>query len=418
MTSYVSDWSQEVYGDVRKYAVPAVPMSVRRDYLNDYLQHKLVLAGVGPPTIETARSYLRTAFSPLANAAWEQESGYGWTMVPAEQMAGYVSAQIHALRFFSTTSGQPQDHWGFAWAPRNTSGIPASDFAAQTGLVLDRLAAAVRESGQTLEPADPGSAACGPPGQNVWCAGDLEDARLTEAWKSFRGWTQSVLAFGTTAQTIRTGSPSAAMSLALVTSSGSAVTTPNPLAVTLSSSSPEGVFSTSPAGPWSSTLSLTLAAGSGASAGFSEAIAGDSRRACGHSPHGHGCSIRRSAGGSDARRRVRVRRYGVDGTCYRAGRRMRGIMEAVRRFEPGARFAVVAFRDPYYPAPEYEVLQPPHGGRGRRTGRLRPAEGGGHVGSAQHLFGGIQPRLSAERHRSIAGLAGRKQEGRRRIRRR
>jgi hypothetical protein len=268
MTSYVSDWSQEVYGDVRKYAVPAVPMSVRRDYLNDYLQHKLVLAGVGPPTIETARSYLRTAFSPLANAAWEQESGYGWTMVPAEQMAGYVSAQIHALRFFSTTSGQPQDHWGFAWAPRNASGIPAGDFAAQSGLVLDRLAAGVRDSGQTLDPADPGSAACGPPGQNVWCVGELEDARLTEAWKSFRGWTQPVLAFGTTAQTIRAGSPSAAMSLALVTSSGSAATTPNPLAVTLSSSSPEGAFSTSPAGPWSSTLSLTLAAGTGASASF------------------------------------------------------------------------------------------------------------------------------------------------------
>jgi hypothetical protein len=268
MTSYVSDWSQEVYGDVRKYAVPAVPMSVRRDYLNDYLQHKLVLAGFGPPTIETARSYLRTAFSPLANAAWEQESGYGWTMVPAEQMAGYVSAQIHALRFFSTTSRQPQDHWGFAWAPRNISGIPAGDFAAQTGLVLDRLAAAVRDSGQTLDPADPGSAACGPTGQNVWCAGDIEDAHLTEAWKSFRGWTQSVLAFGMTAQTIRAGSPSAAMSLALVASSGSAVISPNPLAVTLSSSSPEGVFSTSPAGPWSSTLSLTLAAGTGASAGF------------------------------------------------------------------------------------------------------------------------------------------------------
>jgi hypothetical protein len=268
MASYVSDWSQEVYGDVRKYAVAAVPMSVRRDYLNDYLQHKLVLAGVGPPTIETARSYLRTAFSPLANAAWEQESGYGWTMVPAEQMAGYVSAQIDALRFFSSTSGQPQDHWGFAWAPRNASAIPAAEFAAQTGLVLDRLSAAVRDSGQTLDPADPGSAACGPPGQNVWCVGDLADARVTEAWKSFRGWTQSVLAFGTAAQTIRAGSPSAAMSLALVTSSGSAVTTLTPLGVTLSSSSPEGVFSTSPAGPWSSTLSLTLAAGTGAGAGF------------------------------------------------------------------------------------------------------------------------------------------------------
>lgn len=268
VAGYVSDWSQEVYGDVRNYAVPGVPTSVRRDYLNDYLQHKLVLAGVGPPTIETARSYLRAAFSPLANAAWERESGYGWTMVSAEQMAGYVSAQINALRFFSTTSGQPQDRWGFAWAPRNASGIPAADFAAQTGLILDRLGAAIRDSGQTVDPADPGSAACGPPGQNVWCVGDLAGARLTEAWKSFRGWTQSVLAFGTAPQTISADTPSAAMSLALVTSSGLPVTTPTPLAVTLSSSSPQGVFSTSPTGPWSSTLLLTIAAGTGTGGGF------------------------------------------------------------------------------------------------------------------------------------------------------
>lgn len=268
MSTYVSDWSQEVYGDVRNYAVPGVPTTVRRDYLNDYLQHELLLAGAGPPTIETARTYLRGAFSPLANAAWERETGYGWTMVPAEQMAGYVSAQVHALRYFSATTGQAQDHWGFAWAPRNAAGTPAADFAAQTGLVLDRLGAAVRDSGETLDPADPGSAACGPPGQNVWCVGDLVGARLTEAWKSFRGWTQSVLAFATPAQTISAGTPSAAMSLALVTGSGLPVTTPASLAVTLSSSSPQGTFSTSPAGPWSPTLSLTIAAGTGTTAGF------------------------------------------------------------------------------------------------------------------------------------------------------
>lgn len=268
MAAYVSDWSQEVYGDVRSYAVPGVPMSVRRDYLNDYLQHKLVLAGVGPPTIETARSYLPAAFSPLANAAWQRESGYGWTMVSAEEMARYVSAQVHALRFFSATNGQPQDHWGFAWAPRNATGMPSADFAAQSGLLLDRLATAVRDSGQTPDPADPGSAACGPPGQNVWCVGDLEGAGLTEAWKSFKGWTQSVLGFGTAAQTISAGTPSAAMSLTLVTSSGLPVTTPTPIAVTLSSSSPQGAFSASPAGPWSSTLSLTIAAGTGTGAGF------------------------------------------------------------------------------------------------------------------------------------------------------
>jgi hypothetical protein len=268
MATYVSDWSQEVYGDIRSYAVPAAPTSVRRDYLNDYLQHKLVLAGVGPPTIETARSYLAGAFSPLANAAWERDTGYGWTMVPVEQMAAYVSAQVHALRFFSTTSGQPRDHWGFAWAPRNASGVSAADFAARTGLVLDRLAAAVRDSGETVDPADPGSAACGPPGQNVWCLADVEGARPTESWKSFRTWTQSVLAFSTPAQTVPAGSPSAAMSLALVTSSGLPVTTPTPLAVTLSSSSPQGTFATSTAGPWSSTLSLTIAAGTGTSGAF------------------------------------------------------------------------------------------------------------------------------------------------------
>jgi hypothetical protein len=268
MATYVSDWSQEVYGDVRNYAVPGVPTSVRRDYLNDYLQHKLVLAGVGPATIDTARSYLQTAYSPLANAAWERESGYGWTMVPAEQMAGYVSAQVYSLRYFSTSTGQPADHWGFAWAPRNASGIPAGDFAAQSGLVLDRLGAAVRDSGQMVDPEDPGSAACGPPGQNLWCVGDLEGARLNEAWKSFRVWTQPVLTFATPAQTIPAGTPSAAMSLALTTSTGQPRTTRAPLVVTLISSSPQGTFSTSAAGPWSPTLSLTIAAGAGTSGEF------------------------------------------------------------------------------------------------------------------------------------------------------
>ena len=268
MTTYVSDWTQEVYGDVRSYAVPGAPPAVRRDYLNDYLQHKLVLAGVGPPEIETSRSYLRSAYSPLANAAWERDSGYGWTMVSTELMAAYVSAQVHALRFHSATTGQARDHWGFAWAPKNARGIPGADFAAQTGLILDRLAAAVRDSGRTPDPTDPGSAACGPPGQNLYCVGDLEGAVLAETWKSFRGWTQPVLAFGTPAQTITAGAASAPMRVNLGTSSGLPTSTPTPVAVALSSTSEQGGFSTSPAGPWSRTLSVTIAAGTGLSADF------------------------------------------------------------------------------------------------------------------------------------------------------
>ena len=268
MSTYVSDWSQEVYGDVRSHAVPGVPEQVRRDYLNDYLQHPLVLAGGGPPTIETARSYLQASYSPLANAAWERESGYGWTMVFAEQMGAYVSSQVHALRYFSATVGQPQDHWGFAWAPRNAAGIPAGEFAARSGLVLDRLATAIRDSAEAIDPADPGSAACGPPGQNIHCAVDLEGARLNEAWTSFRTWTQPVLGFATPAQTIPAGTPSGQMSLGLFTSSGLAATTPVPLAVTVRSSSPTGVFSTSLEGPWATTLPLAIAAGTRTTVAF------------------------------------------------------------------------------------------------------------------------------------------------------
>jgi len=41
MSPYVSDWSQEVYGDARDYAVGGASASTRASYLNDYLEHQL-----------------------------------------------------------------------------------------------------------------------------------------------------------------------------------------------------------------------------------------------------------------------------------------------------------------------------------------------------------------------------------------
>ena len=195
--------------------------------MNDYLQHEIVLANAGPSTIETSRAYLQTAFSPLANAAWERESGYGWTMVSPEQMAGYVSAQVYALRYFSATTGQAQDHWGFAWAPRNASGASTSDFTSKTGLVLDRLGAADPRLRRDRRSRGSGKRGVWTAGQNVWCVGDLEGARLNAAWKSFRVWTQPALTFATPPQTIQAGTPSAAMTLSLVTSSGAPAVTPH-----------------------------------------------------------------------------------------------------------------------------------------------------------------------------------------------
>ncbi|HET6623935.1 MAG TPA: hypothetical protein VFG70_05345 [Gaiellaceae bacterium] len=253
MSTYVADWSQEVYGDLRAHAVPGSPTLVRREYLNDYLQHHLVLAGAGPPEIETARAYLREAYSPLANGAWPRESAWGWTMVPAEQMAAYLSAQVDALRAFSTAAGQARDHWGFAWAPSNTTGMPAGDFAAQTGSLLDRLAAAVRDSG-AVDPESPGSGACG--ADESLCAVDLADARHNEAWRSFRAWAQSILSLGPVSPiSLVAGVASGPLELSV----SSAVT--RPVSVTLRSSSAGGAFSTSPVGPWTATLSLSVVPG-------------------------------------------------------------------------------------------------------------------------------------------------------------
>ena len=253
VANYVTDWSQEVYGDIRAHAVPGEDTPTRREYLNDYLQHPLVLADAGPVEIEPARAFLQAAYSPLANAAWPRETAWGWTMVPADQMAAYISAQVDALRSFSATAGQSQDHWGFAWAPRNTTGVSDAEFAAQTALLLDRLAAAIRDSSSGIDPETTRTGACGP--DDTLCALDLVDARHNEAWRNFRTWSQSTLTIGPVPTTLVAGVASPPLQLS-VQASGT-----RPFVVTLRSSSTAGEFSTSPAGPWTPSLTLTLSPG-------------------------------------------------------------------------------------------------------------------------------------------------------------
>ena len=144
LQSWLTDSAFDRHGDLRRRLVagglrrsprarsPGQPVPVRRDYLNDYLQHKLLLAGAGPPEIEPARAYLREAYSALANGAWPRESAWGGRWCPSSRWRPTLSAQVDALRSFSATSGQTRDHWGFAWAPSNTTGMPSGDFAAQT----------------------------------------------------------------------------------------------------------------------------------------------------------------------------------------------------------------------------------------------------------------------------------------------
>ena len=239
-------------------------LPTRRDYTNDFLQHVLDLADAGPDTIATARTYLQTAYTPLANAAWAWASGYGWTSIPYDQMENYVSAQTYALRSFSAANAQAQDHWGFAWAPNNSTGLSSTDFTTQTGAILDRLAAAIHDSAQPLDPNDPGIGACGPLGQNLWCNGEVAGSWFNDAWKTFQVWGQQTLVFTSASQTLTAGAPSGPMTIQLQNGSGTPLTLASDVSVTLSSSSAQGAFATGTTGPWSSTLTVPIPAGSNA----------------------------------------------------------------------------------------------------------------------------------------------------------
>jgi hypothetical protein len=259
MNAYVSDWAQEAYGDVRSYAAPGVPTTGRRDALIDYLRHADLLAGAGGGVSGTANAFFEAASSPLANAAFQWDFGFGYTAVEPDLMQHFVSAQVYALRSHSMRSARPSDHWGFAWAPRNAGSYPLTEWTAMTGSVLERLATAIRDS--ALEtPADPGVRACGPNGRNVWCAGDLDGAALTVNWRGFRTWSPTTLTFVSPPQAVGAGAVSAPIALRPQVA-GVAARPTAPIDVTVTSSSPTGTFSTSATGPFTPTMALQLPAG-------------------------------------------------------------------------------------------------------------------------------------------------------------
>ena len=266
MSRYVGDWSQELFGDYRDYGVASADLPTRRSALNDYLEHVIAQANAGPAAAATARSYLQGAYSPLANAAWQYDAAFGWTLVTAAQMDDFVSAQTYALRSYDATT-QPNgiDHWGFAWSPKNAGGLSDADFATQSGQLIDRIASAIHDSDHSADPADPGRNACGI-GQN-WCATSISGAAFNAGWKAFAYWGPLGLAFTSASQSIGAGASSAPIALRLQ-ASGAAQPAAGNLVVSLRSSSAGGSFSLDGV-TWTPTLQVTIPAGSSAAPAFS-----------------------------------------------------------------------------------------------------------------------------------------------------
>lgn len=242
MSAYVSDWGQEVYGDVRNYGVPGADRATRRARLAEYLHHQLLLANVAPDTAGTARAFIRSAYTPIANAAWEYTSAFGYTSVAFDVMADYIAAQVDAMR-----SVGPR--LGFAWAPRNSTEMPPAQFTAETNAIVDRMAAAI------VDPAG----GCTPTG----CAAAVDGGAFTALWSSFAQWRPSQLAITSPPQTAPNGTAQP-VTVELRTSTGLPYTAGLAVPVTLATTSPTGGFSTSPDAPTAGALTVQIAPGTSA----------------------------------------------------------------------------------------------------------------------------------------------------------
>ncbi len=254
-SAYVSDFAPENYGDVRNYAVPGTSPQQRRDALLQYLAHEGALANAGPASTAAARSVLGQTYVTFGNAAWAWDSAYGWTSVPLGTMQDFVSGQVYAARSFAHAAGEAVDRFGFAWSPSNTLGLSSADFTTQTASLLDRIAAAIRDT--SVPSADAGSAACAP----AWCTTTLAGAAFAPQWQQFATWSPTVPAFTSAPFSATAGTPSGPVTVELQTL-GMADNAVADRTLTLASDSQTGAFALASAGPWSPTLTLTIPAGS------------------------------------------------------------------------------------------------------------------------------------------------------------
>ena len=275
LSRYASDWSQELYGDVRTYAVAGMtPRGAAR-------LAERVPAASGRSRDRRARSGRRSAGVPCRRGQPARERGVAVRrLVRLDRRPGGSDAGLRLGADLRDAFGgqQPLRVRVVATEPRRV--YRQGEFNAQTDALLVRLAASIADSSETPEPA------CG----STWCTGALDGAAATTAWRTFATWKPSILAFTTAEQTLPPGTPSAPVTVELRTSSGSAYTAGLPVTVELSSSSPTGELSTGSGGPWTTTLTTSIASGQSttsfhfrdSSSGTSDDHGGGNRQDRGH----------------------------------------------------------------------------------------------------------------------------------------
>ena len=169
-------------------------------------------------------------------------------------MEDYVSAQVDAMRSYDAAIGLSGDRIGFAWSPTNSLGLSTGDFNAEEADLLARLAAG-----------DPSV------GRPVGAGGRCLPAAVVHGRSRRRGVhprlehlhhldadDRSLISVPADRDA---GAATGPMSVELQIG-GIVAALPVDSQVSVASSSSGGSFSSSPSGPWTPTLTLTVPAGS------------------------------------------------------------------------------------------------------------------------------------------------------------
>jgi hypothetical protein len=121
MNNYVRWFSYEVYATPGDNCVIGSNVQDDADHLNAYLEHIPRLAAAGGSRTATAAAYLRHAYTPLVNAAWNSNNGFGDNMISLAQFERFSRLQVYATHFWAANHGYPGRRIGFAWAPKNST---------------------------------------------------------------------------------------------------------------------------------------------------------------------------------------------------------------------------------------------------------------------------------------------------------
>jgi hypothetical protein len=180
MSQYVRWWTEEVYPDPHDSCVGSASPGLRAQHINDYAFLMTKLAEEGGDATADARAFFRRSWTPLLNAAWGSNVGYGNNLVSADSFDRFLSTEVYSTVAWSDAHPEPGRRIGFAWQPAPID--PTS--LAEVDVMGDRLAAAINDAYQKGA-----SYACSPSGAYTWCTCDLPSAHFLSSWRDvYASW--------------------------------------------------------------------------------------------------------------------------------------------------------------------------------------------------------------------------------------